>query len=56
MCLCGKRLEWFLGREKTDKVTLMKGGNMHRAKWKLKKLSFFEKSKLSIATREKVQK
>ena len=26
---------------------------MHRAKWKLKKLSFFEESKLSIAMSEK---
>ena len=25
------------------------GGNMHRVKWKLEKLSFFEKSKISVA-------
>ena len=51
--MCGKRFEWLFEGEKHSKCSPYKGGNMHRVKWKLEKLSFFEKGKLSIAMSEK---
>ena len=40
-------------RGKYSRCSPYEGGKMDRAKWKLKKLSLFEKVKLSIALSEK---